>query len=562
MDTDSLFFLRSKSIAEDFLQSVVIIDDYIFRKFNGQEISELISPTEMPLIGVADKELSNKIVEKKLNKKSTESEIGTKEIDPKILVKSFAKKGIACSVIEPSKEEMGTFFDKIQSLALKTDIIILDWFIHDENGENTLKIFEEIIKQKNNGANQLCLLVVYTTASPQVLEISKILQKKLRSLIGVPKVDDDGFTLTSNGIRTVIFLKPEKTFKEFPDRLVDFDCLADRVIIEFTKMMTGLVPNVVLKSLSLFRQNSYKILSNFSPSMDAPFLTHRVLLSSPEDAEDFLPELITEELKGLLEESKVCEEVNLSAIEDWIIAQESSDVIFSMRDGSDNLINSHQDIVELLNKGFIKYISDSSFGSNRKENLKKKIHTLPFTKMFRLSSSDSISLDEKFAHLSSFRSHYQKSIPFLSQGTILKKLSGNTQEIIVCLTPRCDSTRINSSMNFLFINLQSNDEAFSIVLEDNGNYDRYQIRKKAHFLKVIEFESNCPEKKLVKGIKKENDISIYFLDKENNEYKWLGELKQNHAQRLSHNISTSLSRIGLDESEWLRLWANRVGSGD
>jgi hypothetical protein len=37
------------------------------------------------------------------------------------------------------------------------------------------------------------------------------------------------------------------------------------------------------------------------------------------------------------------------------------------------------------------------------------------------------------------------------------------------------------------------------------------------------------------------------------QYKWIAQLKPEHAQRAAENFSSNLSRIGLTESEWLRL---------
>lgn len=39
------------------------------------------------------------------------------------------------------------------------------------------------------------------------------------------------------------------------------------------------------------------------------------------------------------------------------------------------------------------------------------------------------------------------------------------------------------------------------------------------------------------------------------QFKWISELKNDHAQRISNDFAAKLSRVGLDESEWLRRWA-------
>ena len=39
----------------------------------------------------------------------------------------------------------------------------------------------------------------------------------------------------------------------------------------------------------------------------------------------------------------------------------------------------------------------------------------------------------------------------------------------------------------------------------------------------------------------------------NEKYEWVLELKDMHAQRVINSYCSILSRVGLDESEWLRL---------
>jgi hypothetical protein len=72
---------------------------------------------------------------------------------------------------------------------------------------------------------------------------------------------------------------------------------------------------------------------------------------------------------------------------------------------------------------------------------------------------------------------------------------------------------------------------------------------------LFEFASNLAERQVVIGYKIDQTNDFFFRDIKEQEYKWLGELKPSHAQRLSYYMTASLSRIGLDESEWLRLWA-------
>jgi hypothetical protein len=58
----------------------------------------------------------------------------------------------------------------------------------------------------------------------------------------------------------------------------------------------------------------------------------------------------------------------------------------------------------------------------------------------------------------------------------------------------------------------------------------------------------------------EQQGSFHFKDTEDTEckvYEWLGELRTEHSLRLSNDFAAILSRVALDESEWLRLWATK-----
>ena len=46
--------------------------------------------------------------------------------------------------------------------------------------------------------------------------------------------------------------------------------------------------------------------------------------------------------------------------------------------------------------------------------------------------------------------------------------------------------------------------------------------------------------------------AFYFKDINDSKYTWILDLKESHAQRIANKFAAELSRVGLDESEWLR----------
>ena len=72
---------------------------------------------------------------------------------------------------------------------------------------------------------------------------------------------------------------------------------------------------------------------------------------------------------------------------------------------------------------------------------------------------------------------------------------------------------------------------------------------------MIDFNPASEKEEVV--IAKEENGSYYFSDANDNRYKWMGELRFEHAQRISNEFAANISRVGLDESEWLRLWKTK-----
>ena len=104
---------------------------------------------------------------------------------------------------------------------------------------------------------------------------------------------------------------------------------------------------------------------------------------------------------------------------------------------------------------------------------------------------------------------------------------------------------------------------FLPFVEDAGNFHivvnkdiQLKIAKSSFDVKTIKFRAD-DEKRYVSSeciiddktkMKKFIFSSIY-----DEKYEWVLELKDMHAQRVGNSYCSILSRVGLDESEWLRL---------
>ena len=76
--------------------------------------------------------------------------------------------------------------------------------------------------------------------------------------------------------------------------------------------------------------------------------------------------------------------------------------------------------------------------------------------------------------------------------------------------------------------------------------------KECYALEIIEF-SPFEDTGAVLA-QKDTDGLYYFIGGTGTpvKFQWVLDLKEAHAQRIANNFAAQLSRVGLDESEWLR----------
>ena len=122
----------------------------------------------------------------------------------------------------------------------------------------------------------------------------------------------------------------------------------------------------------------------------------------------------------------------------------------------------------------------------------------------------------------------------------------------MCVSPACDCARISTNgKNFIFVPINKEAaDGIPIVLDQNVvkgvDIHPYSINMRRFNSK----EENKP-------VKAENDNGTYaFTDTEGNKYQWVITLKRLYAQKITEKLSSQMSRVGLNISEWLRTKGN------
>lgn len=506
--------------------------------------------------------------------------------DAGMMAKSFASQGVMCSIFKFTEE---ADVSRIASISQKSDITILDWRMLLSNGDNaedddddleedtkeskgfyTLEILKNVIACKYN---KFKLFIIYT----EEIDFNRIvdeIENNLKSIGLEVNKDRKSFSILCNSNKITIFGKESlksavKHTQEIGKRSFTYDELPDAIYNEFVNLTHGVVSNILLKSITAIRANTFFLLNTFKRDVDAAFIAHKGLLPNPDDAHDHILELIGSEIKSIIG-GALKETITNSQIESFIESLDAKELIFdTIKEELNNTANIPEkftidEFKDLLNCGIItKFNYENESVKSKNELSKKVIKLLPqiIIKGYntQLSSVNVQSQAKRsnilFAKLTTIKTRYlNSSKPILTLGLILKgsTISGK-DEYWICIQPKCDSVRLAESENtyqgrsFMFLSLTKTSSNGDIMLESNLGFKiEYSIIKSRQFM----FR---PTKKGMVVVKGDTCQEWFFLDSFGRRFEYVAELKNDFAQGIANNFASKISRVATNHSEWLRL---------
>jgi|GEM_PF-2273516 len=490
-------------------------------------------------------------------------------LNAKNVMDVFAKNGIICSILKP--EDPNEITSDLLNSAKKADVIILDWDLFTKDGSLAKKIINNIISTDCNQAKRLRLILIYTAESvPDVFE--NLTNKEFVTAHPSLKTDDGEFIVTIDYCKIVIYTKAWSNSSGLTHS-VTIEDLPNTIVKEFAQMSAGLLSNVAIQSVATIRNNTHQLLANLKDTYDPAFITHRVLLEIPDASQDFSEEIIISEISSLLESNQVSDIANGDAIQKWIEYKnilESESYPISIFDNINNTpvdaVISREGVISVIDRGLPKAVraglSAQKTTSEGSETLKIGEESYGFisTLLCQNDPDKAELVNKKFSSLTTVKRFYKDSNhqPFLTLGTIIKeKTEHGKGKFWLCITPRCDCERIPSDgKEFSFLKLQPRNEGKSvdIIVEVKENeFSKFEISYRSHESKLICFNGEEKSKRAV--VEKEDDVYIlkaYPKKASVTKYEWIGELKRDYAQRIANRYASKISRIGLDEYEWLR----------
>lgn len=542
---NNVFFEKSKEIANEYLQNIVFLDDKAF----GSNV-------------VAGSTQNN----------------SQHAFDSFEISKAFAKEKKVCAVYNPLKVSDVEDFKQISK---KADVVILDWFIEIQNeeagedltadadeedprGQYTKQIINELVNSSENDG--LKLIVIYT-GEDILEEITKDIYDYIASPNQQFELNQNNCEVYSSNIRILVRAKcsgseEDKRFNQRPqlkDKILKYEDLPSFILNEFTRMTSGLLSNFALLSLSIIRNNFNKVLSKFSKELDAPYLGHKAILPVQNDSEDLLLKLFGDTISDLLHYSSISYKIQNELIDIWIDSN-INDEEFTVsgknfqrtKDLLKTLIHSEKENLE-------ERFDDFFYGSSLSKRDKKIYRESKSTELFLNNAyqDEKDKINSEFARLTHYKSLFLpiNTAPKLTLGTIIRSTT-NQDNYYVCIQQRCDSVRLkkDEERKFLFLPLTKTDnDKFNIITPDGT---KLRLNKKSYSIKTIKFRCNC-EQGEVRGTKSEDgNFTFNEIYEQGDTFEWVLDLKDLHSQRIVTNYIASLSRIGLDESEWLRIAGN------
>ncbi|MUK61532.1 hypothetical protein GNP81_13395 [Aliivibrio fischeri] len=605
----SAFKEHCSEVVKEYVQTVLIIDDMagLSSSLDNSEVLDIpevvdpLLPQPTALVHVA--EPSN-------NDTGSSHQLNALE-----LTNAFYEKGIIAGLYQPvivDGEDVNEFASKVEKVAAAADILILDWVLKDNDSRYSQYIIKKIIELDRSSGGRMRSIIVYTGER----DLNQLKDGLLAFLDDSSLNAKDSYQISSDNL-LISFYNKSDSGGDVTRETNEAD-LPDVALKEFSVLVNGLIPAFAMKSAAVIRQNTGRIINRFNHQLDTGYLAHRTLLPNHEDAEVFMLENFISYLRNLLAINKVDKlTLNQEMVLNWIDNNhEQLTKTFNYK--NNDYTCSKEQIKKLLKNGFSMNAKDTlievlSTEKKALDVISSKKNTLNLIQILN-KIKDGISIEDSskiLSILTSFRRSFDDLIssvelPYLTQGSIIYDITNN--DFLVCVTPKCDTARVESSRLFSFSKLTrlSKTQEFDLILpipesiEDQINSD-FNTNKEELISSVdydvystdldISLTNSSNHKELMKSLSK---IDNYFDDKRifvktevsfydlihiefegstvnrvmpirnsdgliefsaknvEKKYIWIGDLEDLDIQKRVSNLVGNLNRIGTDEVEWLR----------
>lgn len=591
------FSQHCHNVVKEYIHTVMIIDDGAGLNNEKMEVEAVVNPSAAnPFL---DNNMPNALMERK---PAQEKSKAIHPLDTFSLTNAFFEKGIVAGIYQPIIDDNlapEDFALKAKSACEKADIIILDWILKDRNSDFSKATVKEILHSDNESGGKIRAIMIYTGESNL-----NSLRDELWDYLNNDELDkENNYEIRSKNLIISFYNKSHDGYPFAPDRTMKESDIPHAALNSFAILVDGLIPVFAMKSAASIRKHTGRILSRFGKNLDTAYLAHRVLLPDPEDSEVFMLENFVSYMRNILAITRVDNAtLGIEPISGWI-KENNERLQGKIVNSNEEYKTTLEDMIELSQHGFPKKLYEI-LECNKKSMSKAYKDTSKQQSLNAISIFDSNELtvtdsSVELSILSSFRRTFKDIVgtnetPYLTQGSLI--YSKNKDQFLLCVTPKCDTVRIDKEMRFSFVILNETPGGkFNLVIPSNSFIMQNKIKHKDsvihkiidecllnkgrclnemlygklesldkiknepyvylrsqpkfHTLEHIYFESDDKNRVSSNNIKPE---LIEFWDIDYNEYVWIGDLHDLNTISCVGNLVTNLNRTGTDEVEWLR----------
>jgi hypothetical protein len=172
------------------------------------------------------------------------------------------------------------------------------------------------------------------------------------------------------------------------------------------------------------------------------------------------------------------------------------------------------------------------------------------TKQLTLPSENAELLDQRLAMLMSVQTRYSTPPPALHLGTIVVERKSGESRYLLCMQPVCDSVRLSGVRAFPFLPLTTvgDDRDCDFIIPDKEKNVRLALSNRPFEVKMINFAPAGRDREIMARMAKTGRF-FKASNAGGATYRWVVDLKPDHAQRVANDYAHKISRVGLTESE-------------
>lgn len=542
-------------VAEGFLQTAIVIDDQA--QFGPITMVGPITPVVAPPTGLLDAAAAASPPADTGVRVAVETppEPPAVSLDAKTLSEAFLAKKMICGLYRPSAGE--DMVAKTIGAAQAADVVVVDWHLVQGSSRQAKDIVLGLLKTDRAEKGRLRLIAIYTSQPGREAIASELLAEINESEELNGSLNQEGPVLRSADTRIVV-LNKTRTPDAADREEVPEEALPARLIAEFAHLSRGVLASFALSSVAAVRRGAHHVLALYTSEVDGAFIAHRCEIPNPDDAKTFALDMITSELRNLIEVDDVAEQtLGGPVVAAWIEEKLAAGHQFK---------NDHAEIpADELRKfvaGGAEALKQSKGAQHVPGNPAKKpeqmIKAGALARAFYETADDAKRAVRRLSRLSTFqRENTRTRLPLewrpkLTLGTVIKRIGGDGQ-LLMCVQPRCDSIRLGGGTAFPFQTISLGGTTFNLVIPDlDGQEIEVWVNLKPRDTHMIEFNPDADLRAVLADRDAETGRFI-FKDKSGQGYAWIGDIKAMKAQRWVVELGSRVQAVGMEELEWLRL---------